>query len=139
VNIVLIRGIYTPVSTIGDILVDHLVFCHTLEDVVRKPNAPKVPGKTAIPQGRYPISVTYSSRFKKPLPSITGVEGFTGIRMHGGNNAGDTEGCVIVAHKIVDDRTVRDSAEAAVIELLGGHGGPHFIEIVDTYPYWGTA
>lgn len=137
-NIPLIRSIYTPTTTIGDIIVDHRVFCHALEDVVRKPNAVKVPGKTAIPQGRYPLVVTFSNRFKKLLPEIMHVPGFTGVRMHGGNDAEDTEGCVIVAHRIVSDTEVCDSAEAAIIELLSGHKGPHFLEVIDTYPYWGT-
>jgi hypothetical protein len=79
----------------------------------------------------------FSKKFKRVLPLIQNVPDFDGIRMHGGNTSADTAGCVIVAHKIVSDTRVQDSAEAAVIELLSGHTGQHFIEIFDTSPYWG--
>ena len=55
----------------------------------------KVPGKTAIPAGRYEIRDTYSPRFKRNMLEVVGVTGFQGIRIHSGNTADDTEGCLI--------------------------------------------
>ena len=69
---------------------------YTLEDTVRKPGQ-KVPGKTAIPAGSYKVTVTYSPHFKKLLPLINDVPEFDGVRIHGGNSAADTNGCLLVA------------------------------------------
>lgn len=66
----------------------------TCEDTVR--SGPKVYGETAIPYGLYNVRVTYSNRFKRPLPLLMHVEGFEGVRIHPGNTANDTEGCILV-------------------------------------------
>lgn len=89
-----------PVCTIGTLSVNGMTECFTLEDVVREDGRPvnawKIPGKTAIPTGIYPVTITYSGRFKHDLPLIENVPGFAGIRIHPGNTAGDTEGCILV-------------------------------------------
>lgn len=136
-NLYLIRSIYTPVNTIGDLLIDHRVFCHTLEDVVRKRGAQKVHGETAIPAGRYPVTLSMSNRFKRVTPEILNVPGFAGIRMHGGNTARDTEGCIIVSSNIITRSMVQGTMEKPLVELLGGPSAPHHIEIIDSYPYSG--
>lgn len=55
----------------------------------------KVKGQTAIPQGRYDVVMTYSPRFGRVMPLVENVKGFSGIRFHAGNDAVDTEGCLL--------------------------------------------
>lgn len=79
--------------TIGKLYIDGAYFCDTLEDTVRKE---KIAGKTAIPAGTYKVKKTYSPRFNKQLPEILDVPGFTGVRIHAGNTAKDTDGCLLL-------------------------------------------
>lgn len=67
---------------------------YTLEDVVRA--GAKVHGRTAIPAGTYELRISLSNRFKKELPEVLSVPGFTGVRIHGGNTHENTEGCPLV-------------------------------------------
>lgn len=87
------RMTFTEASTIGTLFVDGKQECYTLEDVVRKE---KVFGKTAIPAGTYKIQITFSPRFQRNLPLLSNVPGFDGIRIHPGNTAEDTDGCLLV-------------------------------------------
>lgn len=90
-----IRKIFSPKSTIGELFVDGEWECYTLEDVVR-PDGVKVFGETAIPPGRYEVIINYSNRFKRQLPRLLEVKGFEGILIHPGNTAVDTHGCLLV-------------------------------------------
>lgn len=94
----------TEVSTIGSLEEAGKRICYILEDKDRflKQTDPlehiektKVYGETAIPAGRYKVIISYSKRFKKELPEILNVPGFTGIRIHSGNKAIDSLGCLI--------------------------------------------
>lgn len=80
--------------TIGELSVNGTFECFTCEDVVRYPGV-KVPKQTAIPYGRYEIFVTRSNRFGVDLPLLANVPMFEGIRIHPGNTAADTEGCIL--------------------------------------------
>lgn len=92
-EIKVIRKIKLNDCQIGQLLIDDKFFCYTLEDVSRDI---KVYGETAIPKGIYKVIVDYSDHFKKELPHILNVPGFAGIRMHGGNSASDTLGCILL-------------------------------------------
>ena len=88
-----IRKIKLNDCQIGEMLIDGKHFAYTLEDITRDV---KVYGETAIPTGTYKIIVDYSEHFKKELPHILNVPGFNGIRIHGGNTANDTLGCILI-------------------------------------------
>lgn len=118
--------------TIGDLFVNDVFFSNVLEDKVRDFNKDgdlndsgetKVYGETAIPYGIYTIDLTYSNRFKKILPLIENVKGFEGIRIHPGNTAVDTHGCLLVGNntekgKVTDSRKV---FEKLMIRLVDAH------------------
>ena len=90
---------------IGDLYIDGVWFCNVLEDTDRGLKDEmtekeilklKVKGETAIPTGIYHVYLTYSPKYKKQMPLIDGVKGYSGIRIHSGNTSKDTEGCLIV-------------------------------------------
>lgn len=99
-----------PQYTIGRMYADGVYLCDTLEDTVRQ-DGKKIAGQTAIPAGTYPVRITYSPRFKKMLPMLDNVPNFTGVRIHTGNTAADTEGCILVGYNRVKGR-VCDSRAA---------------------------
>lgn len=120
-----LKTIYkAPTYTISKFYIDGVLFCDTIEDVVRDLNndgdlndegETKVWGETAIPAGTYKVSLTMSNRFKKVLPLLHNVPNFEGIRIHGGNTAEDTHGCILVG---VNDKKGRVSNSQATMSKL---------------------
>jgi hypothetical protein len=101
IKLFIARKLGTKGYTAGRMYWNGEKLCNTLEDEVRelagKPvEAWKIKGATAIPKGRYKCVLSRSTRFKRVLPEILGVPGFTGIRIHRGNTAAHTEGCILV-------------------------------------------
>jgi len=110
--------------------------CWTLEDAVRELDGMpvgrwKIKGHTAIPVGTYKVLVTFSNRFKKLLPLLWEVPGFGGIRIHGGNTAEDTEGCILVAHHHPREDVIQGTAVADVLAILGTCNDEATITICD--------
>jgi len=87
------RDVLKDGFTLGKLSIDGQHFCYTVEDAVRPV---KIAGVTAIPYGVYKVVLTLSNRFKKVMPLLLDVPGFEGVRIHAGNTAADTEGCLIV-------------------------------------------
>ena len=110
----LVRIALQPDYTIGHLYLGEPQekFCDTLEPTCRslgidperdsyevqteKVFLHKVKGKTAIPDGRYQVTLTPSCRFHRLLPRLHQVPGFDGILIHKGNTAKDTQGCILV-------------------------------------------
>jgi len=102
------RKYFTDESTISEWYIGDEFICWGLEDKDRGLKASdrlveiqkhKIYGKTAIPYGTYEVTMSFSNRFKKVLPLLREVKGFTGIRIHPGNKAADTEGCLLPGMK----------------------------------------
>jgi hypothetical protein len=87
------RKIFTDDSTIGELSIDGVFICYTLEDKVRDA---KIKNVTAIPYGKYEIAITFSNRFQQYMPLLLNVPGFEGVRIHSGNKSTETEGCILV-------------------------------------------
>lgn len=118
-------------NIIGDLYIDGKFFCHTLEDEKRADGV-KVKHETAIPCGTYKVKLTMSNRFKRVLPLLMDVKGFSGIRMHGGNTSKDTSGCPLVAFK-TDYLRIWNSAEKKLIQRLQSADEDITIEIKDCF------
>lgn len=115
VNLLLKRIAKKPMYTIGKLYIDDKYFCDTIEDTDRGLSQAlpldinamrKVKGKTAIPTGTYKITLdVVSQRFGNraqykfcngKLPRLLNVPAFEGVLIHIGNDANDTEGCILV-------------------------------------------
>ena len=83
-------------NTLGTLAINGDFECYTLEDRVRHQ---KIAGETAIPAGRYRVIISFSPRFGRLMPLVVGVPGFSGIRIHSGNDHQDTEGCILVGQE----------------------------------------
>ena len=129
--------------TISRVYIDGVFFCHILEDEDRGLMQSmsvgeimniKLAGRTAIPVGNYKIVRQYSPRFKRVLPSILNVKGFSGVRMHAGNTSKDTDGCPLFGD--ADENNIRDwvsnsrkryNAFDAMLQTAGGEADLHIV------------
>jgi len=60
-----------------------------------------------IPDGTYPVSVTFSPRFKRILPLIGNVPGRSGIRIHRGTKPEHSKGCILVSAALEQELTAK--------------------------------
>jgi len=98
-------------------------FCDTLEPTWRdyEHGAYKVKGRSAIPEGRYAVVISWSPKMKQWLPILLGVPKFSGIRIHAGNTAEDTEGCILLGKnrevgKVLDSRIWVQRLKRKIVE-----------------------
>jgi hypothetical protein len=107
-NLNLKRIAIRPEYTIGKLFVENEYFCDTLEDTDRLNNI-KIPGKTAIPAGKYKVIMDYSNRFQKWMSHILNVPNFEGIRIHAGNSNVDTEGCILLGENKIKGKVINSA------------------------------
>ena len=141
-NLTLKRLNLTPNYTEGELYVNNVYFCKTLEDTNRDLNKngqfdnseKKVYGETCIPYGKYKIILSYSPKFKRELPEILEVPNFQGIRMHRGNKISDTYGCVLCGEKVKNGYLSNSTPyEIKLVELFKqakSRNEESFIEII---------
>jgi hypothetical protein len=129
----LTRKWLTENSTIGELTVDGKFECFIIEDNYPTPYK-KIPGKTAIPAGRYQVIVNLSNRFKVDMPLVCNVPEYQGIRIHPGNTSADTEGCLLPGRRRKVDKVLESKLayEALFTKLKQAiaDGKKIFIEIV---------
>lgn len=140
-ELILNRKLKLADRTIGELCVNGVKICDTLEDTerltwsiqngLRKLLGTKIYGATAIPSGRYEIAITYSERFKKKLPLLLNVPGFEGIRIHAGNIPADTHGCLLCGTYDPKTKNIINSklAIAKVQSMIENAKGKVFITI----------
>ena len=125
-TLLLIRDTFGPGCTLGKLYLNNVFLCHTLEDtdrfLDRKGIQAKVYASTAIGAGQYDVRISMSNRFKKMMPELLNVPGFTGIRIHSGNTDQDTEGCILVGNvrgkdKILESRAAFEALMAKINTL----------------------
>lgn len=109
VEMILIRDNIIGDAVLGSLLVGGQKICDTLENK-----------KFLLPYGDYKLKVSKSPTFGRELPLIFNdkVKMQRGIRIHAGNTASDSRGCLLVGFSRVND-TITDSrkAESAVTEI----------------------
>ena len=124
-EILLTRDTFTPTSTTGTLSIDGKPFGYALEDFDRKLRQEmplgdialaKVARQTCIPYGRYEVRKTWSPRYGRHMPEVCDVPGFRGIRIHAGNDAGDTEGCILPGKTRARNRVYTSAKYAAWLE-----------------------
>ena len=105
---------------------ENLYFCDTLEPTWRDyaNGAYKVKGRSAIPEGRYAVVISFSPKFKAWLPILLGVPKFEGIRIHAGNTAKDTQGCILVGRnqrvgEVLESRKWLYELKQKIVEAKG--------------------
>jgi hypothetical protein len=96
-------------TTLGALSVDGIHQCDILEDAIREtvyggvPVAEwKIKARTAIPAGRYLVTLVNSPNFGPDTLSIEDVPGFSLIRIHGGNDDEHTDGCPLTGTAVPD-------------------------------------
>ncbi len=82
-KLLLTRTTFSPKSTMGDLVVDGVPECYTLEPA------------TPIPVGTYALSLYDSPRFHEVVPLLMNVPGHDFIEFHPGNAPQDTKDCIL--------------------------------------------
>lgn len=103
-DLIVNRRLLNPLDSIGDLSINGVFQCFTLEPTMREISGQpvsswKIQDKTAIPVGRYRLTLTYSPKFQRTMPLLVAVPGYEGVRLHWGNYPGDTDGCILTGQQ----------------------------------------
>lgn len=130
-EILLRRIARKPKYTIGKLYVDGNYVCDTIEDLdrgldnsmtVEQILKKKVKSETAIPTGRYQVTLNViSPKFSKKefyqinankgrVPRLLNVKGFEGILMHCGTDQNSSAGCIILGENKVVGKVINSQA-----------------------------
>ena len=119
--------------TVGRFLIDGTRFCESMEDPDRgltqdmsleEIKKRKVYGETAIPKGTYNVTMTWSPKYKRNMPEVHDVPGFSGVRIHSGNTAEDSHGCILLGRNTQVGKVTNSRNTCAEFErILKENGG----------------
>lgn len=100
----LIRDVKGDKAIFGKLYLNGAIVCYTLENAAK-----------AIPCGVYLVQNSKSPKFKRELPLLwnSGVPSSRGIRIHRGNTAKDSQGCILVG---MGRNYARPTAEPSLLE-----------------------
>ena len=100
VKMILIREAITGDAVTGSLMVGHRKICCTLENK-----------NHLLPEGTYKLSVSNSPVFARDLALIYNdkVKPNRGFRIHAGNTAKDSRGCVLVGESLMNGNTLTNS------------------------------
>lgn len=100
----LIRDVKGDKAILGKLYLNGAIVCYTLENAAK-----------AIPCGVYLVQNSKSPKFKRELPLVwnSGVPSSRGIRIHRGNTAKDSQGCILVG---MGRNYARPNAEPSLLE-----------------------
>lgn len=107
----LIRDIRTETAILGRLYHNGGFVCCTIENAAK-----------SIPCGMYTVQNSKSPKFKRELPLIynsTTVKASRGIRIHRGNTAKDSQGCILVGMgRSTEKSSVTESASAETMVTM---------------------
>jgi hypothetical protein len=108
VQMILIREETIEGAVMGKLFVGGVMICSTLENE-----------KTLIPTGTYKLNVSKSPKFERMLPLVYNdkVPMLRGIRIHAGNSAKDSTGCILVGERIGNKLINSRPMERTVTEI----------------------
>ena len=105
----LVRDIREEEAVLGSLYLNGAFICYTLE------NASKT-----IPCGMYSVQNSKSPKFKRELPLLTSdkVSASRGIRIHVGNTAASSSGCVLVGMGRNGDRLTESTPAETMVTMI---------------------
>jgi hypothetical protein len=99
----------TPEATTGTISIDGQQKYFSLELPETFEGNQNVPDKCCIPAGTYSVVAYSSPRRGYTVPLLENVPGRSEIEMHIGNYPKDTDGCILIGDKRINDAMIGES------------------------------
>ena len=105
----LVRDKRTGTAILGSLYLNGAFICYTLENAAK-----------AIPCGMYSVQNSKSPKFKRELPLLhnSQVQASRGIRIHVGNSAASSSGCVLVGMGRNGDRLTESTPAETMVTML---------------------